>query len=167
VNDAGDVRRLDVAPLRGALEGLLGRYGLAVEWHSAGTSIPGSYWGESEAGLIGRSVHLRFDTPLHSALHEACHAICMDSGRRAALHTDAGGDFAEENGVCYLQILLAGELPGYGREAMLADMDRWGYTFRLGSASAWFEHDAGDARAWLLAERLIDATGRPLHQLRL
>lgn len=166
MNGAGDVQRLDAAPLRAALEDLLGRYGLTVEWHSAGTPIPGSYWGESEAGLIGCRVHLRFDTPLHSALHEACHAICMDAERRAALHTDAGGDFTEENGVCYLQILLADELPGYGREAMLEDMDRWGYTFRLGSAAAWFEHDAGDARAWLLAAHLIDDEGRPLARLR-
>ncbi len=166
MSGAGDVQRLDAARLRAALEELLGRYGLAIEWHSAGTAIPGSYWGESEAGLTGHRVHLRFDTPLHSALHEACHAICMDAERRAALHTDAGGDFAEENGVCYLQVLLADELPDCGREAMLADMDRWGYTFRLGSASAWFEQDAGDAREWLLAERLIDATGRPLTRLR-
>lgn len=167
MNDAGDVRRLDAAPLRAALAELLARYGLDIEWHPAGAPIPGSYWGESEAGLIGRCLQLRFDTPLHSALHEACHAICMDAERRAALHTDAGGDFAEENGVCCLQILLAAELPDYGCEAMLADMDRWGYTFRLGSAGAWFVHDADDAREWLLAERLIDATGRPLHQLRL
>ena len=166
MNGQHDVRRLDSAPLRAALVDLLARHGLEVEWHPVGAPIPGSFWGESEAGLVGHCVHLRFDTPLHSALHEACHAICMDPERRAALHTDAGGDFAEENGVCYLQILLAGELPGYGREAMLADMDRWGYTFRLGSAGAWFGHDAADAREWLQAERLIDAAGLPLRRLR-
>ena len=58
--------------------------------------------------------------------------------------------------MCYLQILLAGELPGCGRERMCADMDAWGYTFRLGSAKAWFEQDADDAREWLIAHRLID-----------
>ena len=47
---------------------------------------------------------------------------------------DAGGDDAEENAVCYLQILWADALPGFGRERMFLDMDAWGYTFRLGSA---------------------------------
>jgi hypothetical protein len=37
----------------------------------------------------------------------------------------------------------------------MADMDTWGYTFRLGSASAWFEHDADDARAWLQTRNLL------------
>jgi hypothetical protein len=39
-------------------------------------------------------------------------------------------------------------------------MDAWGYTFRLGSAQAWFEQDADDARCWLLAHRIIDEAGR-------
>jgi len=130
-----------------ALEALLAPYGLGLEW-TAGT-IAGSYWGESEAGLIGNKLILRPDTPVHSALHEACHWICADHGRRAALHTDAGGSDLEECAVCYLQILLAERLPGYSRERILADMDAWGYSFRLGSARAWFERDAEDARAWL------------------
>ena len=49
---------------------------------------------------------------------------------------------------------------------MLRDMDAWGYTFRLGSAEAWFERDAADARQWLLAHGLIDAAGRPTFALR-
>jgi len=40
-------------------------------------------------------------------------------------------------------------------------MDAWGYTFRLGSARAWFERDAQDARQWLLTHRIIDEGGRP------
>ena len=48
--------------------------------------------------------------------------------------------------VCYLQILLADELDARAG-TMLSDMDAWGYTFRLGSAQAWFEEDADDARA--------------------
>lgn len=118
---------------------LLARYGLIVERVLPGTEIPGSYWGESEAGLIGDRLFVRDDTPVHSALHEACHYICMDADRRAQLHTDAGGELIEENGVCYLQILLADELPGVGRARLCADMDAWGYTFRLGAARAWFE----------------------------
>jgi len=166
LSGAARVQRLDSAPLRAALERLLARYRLGIEWHPGGAAIPGSYWGESEAGLVGSRVHARCDTPLHSVLHESAHAICMTAPRRASLHTDAGGDFAEENAVCCLQILLAGELPGCGREAMMADMDRWGYTFRLGSAAAWFEHDAGDAWQWLRAEGLVDAAGRPTWRLR-
>jgi hypothetical protein len=40
-------------------------------------------------------------------------------------------------------------------------MDAWGYTFRLGSAHAWFEQDAADARDWLADRGLIDQDARP------
>ena len=49
---------------------------------------------------------------------------------------------------------------------MLADMDRWGYSFRLGSSAAWFETDAEDARAWLEQHGLIDTAGIPTFRLR-
>ena len=98
---------------------------------------------------------------MHSLLHELSHYVCMSPDRRAGLDRDAGGDDAEECAVCYLQILLAEELPMLGRERMLRDMDAWGYTFRLGSARDWFEADAADARAWLARAGLIDAAGRP------
>lgn len=135
---------------------LLDRYGLTCVGLAADETIPGSYWGDSEAGLIGSRIYWRPDTPLHSLLHEASHFICMDEERRQQLHQDAGGDYDEENGVCYLQILLADELPGVGRERMCQDMDAWGYTFRLGSARAWFEQDAEDARAWLIGRGIVD-----------
>lgn len=144
---------------------LLGRYGLALRRLGPGEAIPGSYWGAPEAGLVGATVFVRPDTPLHSALHEASHAICMDPARRAALDTDAGGDYAEEDAVCYLQMVLAGEL-GVAPAAIGADMDAWGYTFRLGSALAWFEQDAEDARAWLIAHGLLDAAGVVTGRLR-
>jgi hypothetical protein len=149
-----------------ALRELCAAYGMRIAEVEPADTIPGSYWGESEAGLIGDTLYLRPDTPLHSALHEACHYICMDPARRAALHTDAGGDIPEENAVCYLQGLLADQLPDYDRRALFSDMDRWGYTFRLGSALAWFEHDASDARSWLLAHRIIDNAQRPTGLLR-
>ena len=136
---------------------LLGARGLAVEWLTADTDISGSYWGESEAGLVGDRLYVRPDTPVHSALHEACHWLCMDASRRAGLHTDAGGDDIEECAVCYLQILLADCLPGVGRARLLRDMDAWGYSFRLGWAAAWFETDADDARAWLRNRGLLQA----------
>ena len=144
---------------RRALEALLQRFGLRLERIPAGQAIPGSFWGDEEAGLIGDRLLARADTPAHSILHEGGHFICMDPRRRAQLHTDAGGGYDEENAVCYLQILLADHLPDLGRERMCADMDAWGYSFRLGSARAWFERDAEDALAWLQRRGLVDAHG--------
>jgi len=138
---------------------LLDRFGLALELVAHGEPIPGSYWGDSEAGLKGETLYARLDTPLHSILHEACHYICMSPERRAGLDTDAGGDDLEECAVCYLQVLLAGELAAVGRARMLADMDSWGYSFRLGTTRAWFEGDAADARGWLERCGVLGADG--------
>ena len=149
-----------------ASDHLLARFGLRVTPSADGEDIPGSYWGDEEAGLLGNTVRVRSDTPLHSLLHEACHYICMDQQRRDGLDTDAGGGYDEENGVCYLQILLADEIPGFGSRRMMQDMDRWGYTFRLGSARAWFEQDAEDARTWLQNHNLINEAGQPTYTLR-
>ncbi len=148
------------------LELLLDRYGLVLTLVSPNQVIPGSYWGEREAGLIGSKIYVRLDTPLHSMLHEAAHCICMTPERRAGLDTDAGGDDAEESAVCYLQILLADALPNVGRERLCRDMDEWGYTFRLGSAAAWFEQDADDAAAWLSRHALTDAAGHVSYRCR-
>lgn len=160
-----DVMRLQSIPVE-AMAKLLQRYGLSFEIVPADKDIPGSFWHEEEAGIIGLRVLARMDTPLHSILHESCHTICMDSQRRAVLHTDAGGDYAEEDGVCYLQILLADLLPNFGRMRMLQDMDSWGYTFRLGSAQRWFKEDAEDARQWLIDHELLTPTNVPIFQLR-
>jgi len=141
-----------------ALRELLERYGLEIEL-LADREIPGSYWGDSEAGLIGATLYARQDTPVHSVLHEAAHFVCMDAERRDSLNRDAGGDDAEENAVCYLQILWASELKSFGRTRILQDMDAWGYSFRLGSAQRWFEEDADDARAWLVNHGIIDESG--------
>jgi len=150
----------------GELQRLVARYGLRLRAVAEGQAIPGSFWGDEEAGLLGEQLLVRADTPLHSLLHEACHYVCMDSARRAGLDTNAGGDYDEENAVCYLSILLADEIPGFGRQRMLRDMDAWGYSFRLGSAAAWFEQDADDARAWLLREGLITDSERATFTLR-
>lgn len=145
---------------------LLAGFGLALEKVVEENDIPGSYWGDDEAGLIDNRLLARADTPLHSILHETCHYICMDHTRRDGVHTDAGGDYDEENGVCYLQILLADHIDGFGKQRMLEDMDHWGYTFRLGSAQAWFEKDAEDAVVWLQQHLLIDSRRQPTWNLR-
>jgi len=134
---------------------LLARHGLALVRVDDEAPIPGSYWGEPEAGIIGGTVHVRGDTPVHSMLHEACHLIVLPPERRAAVHTDATDSVAEEDATCYLQIVLADALPGVGSARLMADMDAWGYTYRLGSTRAWFEQDADDARQWLLERGLL------------
>jgi hypothetical protein len=146
---------------------LLNRYGLDLILTAPQEVIPGSYWGESEAGLQGNRLYARLDTPVHSILHEASHYICMTPERRTGLDRDAGGDDLEEAAVCYLQVVLADELAGVGRERLCADMDAWGYSFRLGSTQAWFCNDAEHERAWLLRHGVIDASGRATRALRL
>lgn len=145
---------------RVAVAALLERYGLRLTLVAPEEVIPGSYWGESEAGLKGDRLYARLDTPVHSVLHEASHFICMTPERRAGLDRDAGGDDLEESAVCYLQVLLAGALRGVGRERAFADMDAWGYSFRLGTVRAWFEEDAQDARDWLRQHGVTDDEGR-------
>ncbi|HXR62460.1 MAG TPA: hypothetical protein VN720_02810 [Rudaea sp.] len=142
-----------------AAGGLLKHYGLKLERVSSGAPIPGSYWGEPEAGVIGEKVYARADTPVHSLLHEACHLIVAAPERRPRIHTDASDSQSEEDACCYLQIVLADALPGVGRGRIMDDMDAWGYTFRLGSARAWFEGDAEDARAWLIERDLLPKGG--------
>lgn len=137
---------------------LLARHGLELVAIADAAPIPGSYWGEPEAGVIASRVYARADTPLHSLLHEACHLLVADPARRAAIHTDASDSLEEEDATCYLQIVLADELPGFGRERACSDMDAWGYSFRLGSARAWFKRDAEDARAFLAIRGLLPAT---------
>ena len=141
---------------------LLARYGLQLQHVEDGQPIPGSYWGECEAGLIASTVYARGDTPLHSLLHEASHLIVLPPDRRAAVHTDATDSVEEEDAVCVLQALLGDALPGVGRERVLADMDTWGYTFRLGSARIYFEHDADSAWQWLHARGLADQRQRAI-----
>lgn len=128
---------------------LLGRFGLSLCRIATGESIPGSYWGDDEAGIIGTTVYARDDTPVHSLLHEACHLIVLPPERRAAVHTDATDSIEEEDATCYLQIVLADDLSGVGHARLMADMDSWGYSFRLGSTRAWFEQDAENARQFL------------------
>lgn len=128
---------------------LLSRYDLKLQRVAPGEPIPGSFWGDEEAGIIGHTVYARDDTPVHSLLHEAGHLIVLPPEKRMDVHTDATDSIEEEDATCYLQIILADDLPGVGRDRLMSDMDAWGYSFRLGSTRAWFEHDAADARVFL------------------
>jgi len=148
------------------LAAFLERYSLSLTELAPGEEITGSFWGESEAGVVGRTVYVRGDTPVHSFLHEASHIICMDSRRRCGLDRDAGGDDLEESAVCYLQVLLADHIAAVGRDRLMTDMDTWGYSFRLGNTRDWFEKDAEDAREFLLAHGLISEAGQPSFILR-
>jgi hypothetical protein len=151
---------------RGEVAALAASYGARLVELAPHATIPGSYWGDSEAGLVGDAVYVRADTPAHSLLHELCHYICMDDARRSTLATDAGGDDDEESAVCFLQVLLAERLRGFGAERCLRDMDAWGYSFREGSARAWFLSDGAFARDWLLEHALIDREQKPITKLR-
>jgi len=144
----------------------LARFGLELIVESATGPITGSFWGDSEAGIVANQVYVRADTPVHSLLHEACHTICMDESRRRGLDRDAGGDDLEEAAVCYLQILLADEIDNVGRERLMSDMDAWGYSFRLGNTRLWFAGDAEDAAEWLQEHGLLDAAGSPTFTMR-
>jgi hypothetical protein len=142
-----------------AASALLTRLGLQLQCVPGGEPIPGSFWGDDEAGIIGSTVHARADTPVHSLLHEACHLLVLPAEKRPQVHTDATDSIEEEDAACYLQIVLADQLPGVGRERLMDDMDAWGYSFRLGSTRAWFERDAGNARQWLVDHRLLTQDG--------
>jgi hypothetical protein len=149
-----------------SLTSLLGRYGLTLCVQEEGAAIKGSFWGDSEAGIVGRRVFVRPDTPIHSLLHETCHVICMTNERRERLDRDAGGSDLEEAAVCYLQIVLADQLDAAGSNGLMRDMDTWGYSFRLGSTRRWFEEDAEDASDWLLQHDLLSNDGLPTFTLR-
>jgi hypothetical protein len=151
---------------RAALESLLLRFDIELIMQAAGEAISGSFWGESEAGIIGRSLYARSDTPIHSVLHEFSHVICMTPDRRDGLNRDAGGDDLEESAVCYLQVLLSDQIEGVGRDRLMLDMDAWGYSFRLGNTRSWFENDAEDAAEFLMNHGLLDASGQVTFRLR-
>lgn len=151
---------------RESLRSLLDHYELTLVVQADDENITGSFWGESEAGIVADKVYVRADTPIHSLLHEAGHIVCMTPERRAGLHKDAGGDDLEEAAVCYLQVLLAVHLDEVGSTRLMQDMDAWGYSFRLGSTQRWFAEDAEDALEWLQDKGLVTADGRVTFRLR-
>lgn len=149
-----------------AITALLQRFDLCLVRQQPHSEIAGSFWGDSEAGIIGRTVFARDDTPVHSLLHETCHIICMTSERREGLQCNAGGDDLEEAAVCYLQLVLADEIDTVGSRRLMHDMDDWGYSFRLGSTRDWFENDAEDAVEFLINHGLLSAAAKLTFELR-
>lgn len=145
---------------------LLNKFELELFVEADGAPITGSFWGDSEAGIVGRNVYVRGDTPIHSLLHETSHILCMTEARRAGLDRDAGGDDLEEAAVCYMQVVLAGMIDGVGRARLMLDMDAWGYSFRLGNTRDWFENDAEDAREFLMNQGLLSPAGEVTFKLR-
>jgi hypothetical protein len=136
---------------------VLGCFSVRLELVADGCTIPGSYWGECEAGLIAACVYVRKDTPVHSMLHEACHVIVLPEQQRTSIHTNASDSIAEEDASCYLQLRLAEYIDGFGYSRACQDMDTWGYSFRLGSTHAWFQNDAEDASVFLQQSGIMDA----------
>jgi len=145
---------------------LLQQFDLELFLEESDSAITGSFWGDSEAGIVGRSVYVRADTPIHSLLHETCHILCMTEERRSGLDRDAGGSDLEEAAVCYLQVILADSIEGVGRDRLMLDMDEWGYSFRLGNTQDWFQHDAEDAREFLINHGLLNSAGDVTFRLR-
>ena len=63
------IRDIDMQPVTQ----FLAEQNLSLMTVADDTDIPGSHWGDDEAGLIAGKLYARSDTPLHSVLHEACH----------------------------------------------------------------------------------------------
>ena len=149
------------------IHNLLSRYGLTINCVEVDREIPYSFWGSPEAGRLTDQLFVREDTPIHSVLHESCHYVCMPASQRSMLSHDAKGTVMEENATCYLQILLADHIFNYSQNRLLQDMDDWGYSFRLGSARAWFTQDAKDVEEWLISHEILNEQSEITWKLRI
>ena len=110
--------------------------------------------------MIGATVYARADTPVHSLLHEAGHLIVLPPERRAArAYRRHRFGRRRRRGLRAAGRCSATRCRASAATRVLADMDAWGYTFRLGSARAYVEHDAADAWRWLREHGLVDAGG--------
>ena len=90
----------------------------------------------------------------------------MPATQRTDPQVDARGSAREENATCYLQILLSDHIENYDRNQLMQDMDDWGYSFRLGSANAWFYQDADEVCQWLIKHQIINKGGEVTWNLR-
>jgi hypothetical protein len=149
-----------------AIRPILDKYMLGLTLVEPGYDIPHSFWGAPEAGRIKTELFAREDTPLHSIFHELAHYVCMTDAQRENPTIDAGGSALTEDACCYLQILWSDSLTGFNRHIHLHDMDQWGYSFRLGSATRWFYADSDEAREWLLRQKIINYLNEPTWEMR-
>ncbi|MEM8844616.1 MAG: hypothetical protein AAGB35_06180 [Pseudomonadota bacterium] len=148
------------------IQPILAKYQLNLHVVDQETEIPHSFWGSPEAGRLKSELYARIDTPIHSIFHESAHYVCMTEQQRKQADIDAGGSAIIEDACCYLQILWSDYLKSFNRHIQLHDMDRWGYSFRLGSATRWFYADSDDARLWLLKHNIITEQNEPTWEMR-
>lgn len=135
---------------------LLARYGLRLHRVESDAAIPGSFWGEPEAGIIGCDVYVRDDTPVHSLLHEAGHLIVLPAENALRCIPTRPIRWKKKTPPVTCRSCWPSNCLVWAARLM-ADMDSWGYTYRLGSTRAWFEQDAENARSWLDARGLLPA----------
>lgn len=151
-----------------AIRPLLDKYHLGLTVVEKGSDIPHSFWGAPEAGRLQSELFAREDTPLHSIMHELAHYVCMTNLQRNSGAIDAGGSALIEDACCYLQILWSDAYgpTKFNKHIHLHDMDQWGYSFRLGSATRWFYADSDDARNWLFQNNIINHLNEPTWEMR-
>ena len=133
---------------------LLARYGLAARARRRRRADPRQLLGRTRSRPDRPRVHARDDTPVHSLLHEAAHLIVLPPERaRRAYRRHRFGRGRRRR---LRAAVAARRRPARRRpRALMADMDAWGYTFRLGSARAYFERDAEDAGPGCSARGLV------------
>jgi len=73
--------------------------------------IPGSYWGEREAGLMGSKIFARLTRPYIRAARGGPFHL-HDAGAARPDWIPMRGDHAEENAVCYLKIHIGAVAAG-------------------------------------------------------
>ena len=70
--------------LRAEFAALLAPYGLETLTLGPGAPLPGSYWGEPEAGLVGDRLYVRPDTPVPPPTAVTVPGIGSESVRRSS-----------------------------------------------------------------------------------
>ncbi len=142
-------------------------YGARLERVPAGAAIPGSYWGDTEAGLdrqhrVRARRHARAFVPARAlSLHlHGRRAPCRARDRRRRHATTRSAASA----TC--RCCSPSGSTASAQRAACATWTRGATRFREGSARAWFDGDGAHARAWLLDHGLVDSAGQPTLRLR-
>lgn len=125
-------------------------YGFWLYYVVFGELIFGSYWGELEVGIIVSNVYVCDDMFVYLMLYEVCYLIVLLLEWCVQVYIDVIDLVVEEDVICYLQIVLVGQLFGVGSQWLMVDMDVWGYMYWLGFMKVWFEQDVEDVKVWLV-----------------